>query len=96
MKFFFEAEPDGGEPFRITASARDVVAWERGGKDRTIANLISNGSLVDWYALAHVAARRQGLFDGSLQEFEKSVDLAPTDNSEDTPAGEEPPFQSAP
>lgn len=70
--FQFKITPDGGEPYELTADSRDVLRWERGGKGRSVAKLRETLSFVDLYALAHLAAKRQGRADGSLAEFEES------------------------
>jgi hypothetical protein len=85
--FTFKVTPDGGgDPYEVTADSRDVARWERTGKGRSMQRLRDTMSFVDLYALAHVAAVRQGLFVGSLGEFEESVvfDIkAPDDEGED-------------
>jgi hypothetical protein len=39
--------------------------------------------MVDLYGLAHVAARRQSMFSGTLQEMETTCDLTPLSTNED-------------
>jgi hypothetical protein len=46
---------------------------------------MQNTRLTDAYIVAHAAARRLGLFDGPLAEFEESVDLVLGVEVEDEP-----------
>jgi len=73
--FTFTVRPDGGGPFQVKASTRDVLVWEKAGPNRSMAKLIEDLHLASVYQVAHIAARRQQLFDGSLDEFEKTCDL---------------------
>lgn len=73
--FKFVITPDDGEQYTISARSRDIVTWEKTGKGRSVAELQRNMRFTDVYSLAHVAARRTGMFSGSLEEFERSVDL---------------------
>lgn len=89
--FDFRVTPDDGEPFNVEAQARDVLVWERksNGK-RVFSDLLDRTSLTDMYSLAHVAARRLGLFDGDLATFERTCDVS------GQPKPEPDPTQSAP
>lgn len=71
----FTIKPDGGEAYEVTATTRDIYVWEKAGRDRTINKLIGDVSMQAMYELAHVAARRQQLFTGALDEFVESCDL---------------------
>lgn len=73
--FTFTVQPDGAEPFEAKATSRDVVAWEKLGRGRSMSKLAENAAMVDLYGLAHIACRRLALFTGSLEEFEATVDL---------------------
>jgi len=75
MKFRMTARPDSGEPFEITAGPRDQLAWERAAPGRAYSALLSGHSMTDLYSLAHAAAKRQGLYAGSLAQFEEAVEL---------------------
>lgn len=75
----FTVRPDGGEPYELTAGSRDVLQWERTTKGKSAATL---GDMADMYKVAWLAAKRQGLYDGSLQDFETTVDLE-TEGDED-------------
>lgn len=79
MKFYFTVVLDGGDPVEVVASPVDQMAWERGGRDRSCGQLLTDlvgGSvrLVDIYSLAHAAMRRQGNYGGSLEEFEEAAE----------------------
>lgn len=81
--FLFKVLVDNGEPFEVTATSRDVLIWEKTtGKGRSMAQLEKNGGMSDLYALCHVAARRRGLYTGSLQEFQQTCDLDMQDEVE--------------
>ena len=81
--FDFIVTPDNGEPFNVTATGRDVMAWERKGKDRSLHRLTRDMRMTDLYSLAHTAAQRQGLFSGDLRDFEESVELDVADEDEE-------------
>lgn len=75
--FTLTIKPDEGEQQVVIATARDVLAWERAGSGttRSVTQLLAETRLVDAYALAYVASKRQGLFEGSQAEFEQTHDL---------------------
>lgn len=75
--FTFRVTPDHGEPFEVVAKERDVVRWEKGANGRKFGGFSDPSALsyVDLTALAHTACRREGLFDGPLNEFETTVDV---------------------
>lgn len=93
----FQITPDEGEPFRVVAGSRDVLAWEKAGKGRSFGQLSPETlHMMDLYGLSYFAARRQGLFVGTQQEWESSVDLMPIgDDKEDEGEGVDP-TQSTP
>lgn len=74
--------PDGGEPYELEAASRDVVAWEKAGRDRAFSNFAEKLRMSDVYALAHVTARRMGRYDGSLEAFEATCDIDLLDDDE--------------
>lgn len=73
--FTFTVTPDGAAPYEATATSRDIVTWEKGGRGRTFGQLAENPSMVGMYGLAFVTSRRLGLFEGNLSDFEAQVDL---------------------
>lgn len=83
----FKVIPDGGERFDLTADSRDVLVWERTakGKVRSVGELVESKSFVEFYRLAHIAAKRQGVFDGDLAEFEAThaLEVGDDDDGED-------------
>jgi hypothetical protein len=83
--FDFEIRPDHGEPYKLTAESRDVLVWEKTGRGRSLKTLTDNVSLADMYEISHIAARRQGFFNGNLGEWEKTVNLDLTDSGEPDP-----------
>jgi hypothetical protein len=72
--FRFEVRPDDGEPYELAIEPRDVLAWERVTK-KSYSALMTNMNVVDMYRMAHLAARKRGLFVGELAEFEATVDV---------------------
>ena len=71
----FKVRKPDGDTYDVKATARDVLLWEKGKAGRAFSRLANGASMVDMYALAHVASRRQGLFPGTLQEFEDNCEL---------------------
>lgn len=71
----FRIAPDGQDEYPLTAGARDIVQWEKTTKGKTFKSLMETMSMVDLYALAWHAARRQKMFSGTLAEFEQTVEL---------------------
>jgi hypothetical protein len=74
--FKFTIQPDDGDEFEVAVGSRDIVVWEKTGPGRSITAVLNNLKATDMYAIAHIAARRQQLFTGSLDEFEKTCDIA--------------------
>lgn len=86
--FTFEIVPDGSEPFRVTATSRDVSNWERSFKGASIAALEHNARLADFEAIAHFAAIRQGhLNNCSLNEFRQRCDFELIADEDDAESG---------
>jgi hypothetical protein len=73
--FKFTVKPDDADEFEAIATSRDVVMWEKLGKGRSVSKFAQGPTMADLYSLAHVTCRRLSLFSGSLDDFEKSVDL---------------------
>ena len=73
--FTWRVVPDEGAPYVVEAGSRDVLAWERDQVGRSAQQLNDDFHVGDAYWLAHRAAKRAGLFDGTRAEFEASVDL---------------------
>lgn len=71
----FTCKSDDGDEYTVTATARDVLVWEKTGKDRNFAKLMSELPLADLYVIAHIASRRQGKYEGPREQFEKTIDL---------------------
>ncbi len=82
--FDFKVTPDGQDEYRVKSSARDIVQWERGGKNRSLASLQQDIHMEDLYAIAHLASKRNRLFNGSLNDFIDSCDLEVIDPDEET------------
>lgn len=71
----FTIRPDDGEPYELKATTRDVYMWEKAGANRSVSKLLGDVSMQAMYQLAHVAARRQQQFGGTLEEFVASNEL---------------------
>ena len=71
----FDVTVDSGDTFRVVAASRDVLTWERALKGRSFGDLANSPTMEGIYGLAYAASRRQGLFVGSLQEFEQQADI---------------------
>ncbi|GAB3812088.1 hypothetical protein [Kribbella italica] len=67
--------PDDGEPWNVKAHTRDVLVWEKASKGKSFTDLLVSPNLTDLYKVAHIAAKRQQLFSGTLQEFETQTDI---------------------
>ncbi|TKG58050.1 hypothetical protein [Prauserella endophytica] len=71
----FKIRPDGGEPFEVTATTRDILNWEKVTKGASLKQLMEDLHAGDLYKVAHFASKRTQQFTGTLQEFEQSCDL---------------------
>lgn len=74
IRFRIKPDDDGEPGWDVTATARDILQWERSGQ-RTYGQLVDNQRMADMYRIAYIASRRQGLFEGSYDAFEKGYDL---------------------
>lgn len=81
----FMITPDDGEPYSLTAGSRDVMFWEKTTKGAALIQLREGLKLTDLYKIAWIAARRQSLFAGSLEEFEKTCELGYEEEPEPDP-----------
>lgn len=82
--FTFDIRPDAAATYKVTATSRDVVLWEKTTPGRTF-NDLGRPAMADFYGLAHLASKRLGLFDGTRKEFEDSVDLEIVEDEEPDP-----------
>lgn len=73
--FKFTIKPDDGEQYEVVAGSRDILAFEKAGRGRTLTQLSENPKMDDLYALSFLAAKRQGLFEGPREMWDASVDL---------------------
>lgn len=81
--FTFKITPEAGDPYEVRANTRDVLVWEKSTRDRTMGQLMQDMSLVDLYKIAHIAARREGLCEDTLSEFQASCDLTLEEGEEE-------------
>lgn len=79
----FKIEPPAGEEFEVKADSRDIYVWEKAGRNRSMAKLLSDLHMTSLYEVAHIAARRAQLFTGSLDEFTDCVLHFETEDDED-------------
>jgi hypothetical protein len=82
--FTFTVAPDGAEQYVVTVAIRDTVAWERLHPGHSAQELIQEdgkpasleaNKLTNSFELAYFASKRQGLFVGSLEDFETTCDV---------------------
>lgn len=72
----FKVIPDEGPEYEVEVKPRDVLTWEKttkGGK--SINEWLVDPDYVNAYKLVHLAVWRQGLFKGSLKEFEAQHEI---------------------
>lgn len=74
--------PDDGRMYELTADSRDIYTWERTTKGASFAKLMSDMHMTDVYKVAHIAAQRQGQFDGTLADFADTHALDMIDEDE--------------
>lgn len=61
-------DPEGVE-HDLIADSHDLFVWERTTAGASFADLQDGGSMTDLYRIAHVVARREGLYSGKFAEF---------------------------
>jgi hypothetical protein len=72
----FDVEPEDAESFEVKADSRDVVVWEKTSRTgEKYLELLSEMRMAALYRLCHIAAKRQGLVDCKLDQFEKDYIL---------------------
>jgi hypothetical protein len=82
----FEVYPEHGDMFELAATSRDVAAWEKQGKGRSLQKLQSEPSMADlelvaWFALEReVRAGSRTYPDGitDVLTFRSNCDVFPT------------------
>lgn len=79
-----EVRPDGGDRYTITATSRDVAFWEKTHRGKKMADL-NEPAVLDLYAIAHIAARRHGMFSGTVEEFIDTNDITQEADEEPDP-----------
>jgi hypothetical protein len=77
--------PDDGEPFEVTATTRDIAKWEKTTRGATFAGFQADQKITDLYRIAYHSVVRQGLYTGTLTDFEDSTDLDVLDDEESEP-----------
>jgi hypothetical protein len=80
--FAFRITPVKGEPYDLTVTSRDILVWERNDVTNRMSRLENDPTFADLYSVTHIAAQRQGMFDGVLAAWETTVDLMPIPNTE--------------
>lgn len=73
--FELKIVPDGGEPFSVTTTSRDIAAWERGGKNRSMGRLADDLRITDITDMAWYAADRRGLTRLDIVQWRAGVDI---------------------
>jgi hypothetical protein len=67
--------PDDGDPFSVTTTSRDIAAWERGGKNRSMGRLAEDLRITDITDMAWYAADRRGLTHLDIVQWRAGVDI---------------------
>jgi hypothetical protein len=75
--------PDGEKPFVVTAEPRDILVWERTGRDRSFDQLMSAMRMTDLYEIAYITARRLGLTTMDKPTFETACNVEPHAETEE-------------
>jgi hypothetical protein len=81
--FRFKVMPDDGEPYEVVATTRDIARWEKTTKGASLAALQKDLKATDLYKVAYWSVQRQGLYDGTMADFEQGVDLDILDDEEE-------------
>ena len=82
--------PDGGEPFEVEVTSRDMLRWEMGGRDRSYVRLMEQQDIEPMYELAWIAADRMGLYRGSLAAFQSTCDITGAESDQEDAAAADP------
>lgn len=87
----FEVTPDNGDPYQIVADTRDIYVWEKTtpNKQVTLQQAMEELRLVELYRIAWIAARRQGMYAGNIDDFAATHLVEPTGEDEDEEDEEE-------
>jgi len=81
--FTFTVAPDNADEYQVTVGPRDIVKWERTVKGASLVKLQQDVHYEDLYHLAYLASKRQGLFAGSYELFEETVDITLFDEDDE-------------
>lgn len=92
--FTFKISPDGGTPYEVVATSRDIARWEKLTKGATMKRLETEYRIIDLYAVAYHAAVRHEQYQGTLAEFQDSADLELLDGDDDESDPTRPAVQS--
>lgn len=71
----FKVMPDGSGPFEVEATMRDVLKWEKVTPRASLKQLENEPRTADLYHVTYNACVRQGLFQGTLRDFEETCDI---------------------
>lgn len=91
--------PDHGDPYVLEVTSRDALVWERTAKKVpnqgtvSIMGYLAYPSMVEAYRMAHIVAKREQRFTGSLKEFEEQhglVIIGALDFDDPAPDNDEP------
>lgn len=74
--FRFRVWPDGGDPYEVDSTMRDVIRWERTTKTKAtgLKHLQETLYTADLVKICYLASVRHGLFTGTAAEFEDQCD----------------------
>lgn len=76
--FQFHIFPDSGDYYHLICSSRDTTEWETRFR-RVLAQLDGKMTMQIFYEIAFSSATRQGLWDGTFNEFRAGHDIEPID-----------------
>jgi len=75
--FTFTLTDEAGEATEVKADSRDVLVWEKTSRsNERYVELLTELSMTKLYRLAHIAAKREGVFTGKLADFETTYVLS--------------------
>lgn len=81
----FLVTPEDGDPYEVVADTRDIYVWEKTtpNKGVTLQQAMEEIRFLELYRLAWIAARRQGMFSGTIDQFSASCQVITTEQDDD-------------
>jgi hypothetical protein len=69
----YEVEYDDGTTVEVTVDGRDLLYYEETSGESALDLIVASRNVSTWYTQAYAAMRRQGLFDGTPEQFRDRV-----------------------